>query len=109
MNEDLQLGSLLLEVREFVAGRSRDSLVVGFKAFSSISKKSLEMHKLLVVAPVFLVLLVQGVLSTEVPSAARTLSWRVRNRLGWNIRRGTWRGSGNITGTSVRVGFMLGR
>ena len=67
------------------------------------------MQKLLMFAPVLLVLFIQGLLPTELPPAARPFSWRGRDDLGWAIWRGAQWGSRDITGTSVRVGFMLGK
>ena len=47
------------------------------------------MQKLLMFAPVFLVLFIQGLLPTELPPAARPFSWWERDDLGWAIWRGT--------------------
>ena len=58
------------------------------------------MQKLLMFTAILLVLLIQGLLPTELLSAARTF----RADLSWSVWRGTNRGSGNIAGTNAALG-----
>ena len=85
LNDDLQYGPLLLVVGELVAGRIGDSFVGGLKTFHCISEEALEMQKFLMVTAILLVLLIQGLLPTELPSAARTFSRRGRDDLSGSV------------------------
>ena len=109
LDDDLQLRTFLLKVRELVASRVGDTLIGHLQALRGIPKKSLEMKEFLLVTLELCVLFLQGLFPAELPFASWTFSWRRRDHLSWSIWRGAVRRSRNITCACISIRFVLRR